>query len=218
MEKHVTPASTPTQPVRERITAVILAGGQGKRMGRADKGLQPFNGKPMVKHVIERIAPQVGALILNANRNTEIYRSFGLPVFSDEPLDYSGPLAGFLTGLRHCETPWLLTVPCDTPFVSGELVEKLGTALEKERADLAVACLKNRESYRVQPVFCLMHRSVKPHLHTFLEKGGRKIDDWYSTLKTAEAGFDDPHAFENINTPDELRLFQPPQTKPEKHP
>ena len=186
---------------KDRVTGVILAGGQGKRMGMADKGLQVFDGKPMVKHVIDRIAPQVNKLIINANRNGETYRSFGYPVFKDVPLDYSGPLAGFLTGLRHCESPWLLTVPCDTPFVSPELVEKLAIALEKEQADLAIACIPSGDGCRIQPVFSLMKKTLRPHLESFLENGGRKIDSWTSTLKTVEVCFNDTHAFENINTP-----------------
>ena len=201
---------------KDRVTGVILAGGQGKRMGMADKGLQPFDGKPMVKHVIDRIAPQVGKLIINANRNRETYQSFGYPVYTDYPLDYSGPLAGFLTGLRHCKTPYLVTVPCDTPFLSHELVEKLVDALEKEQADLAVACVRTDDLCRVQPVFALMKTSVRPHLESFLENGGRKIDGWTSTLKTVEVCFDDIHTFENINTPDDLEKFQQAAPQPEK--
>lgn len=201
-------------PAKDCVTGVILAGGQARRMGMADKGLQPFNGKPMVAHIIEQIAPQVKTLIINANRNHETYLSFGLPVFSDEPLDYSGPLAGFLTGLRHCETAYLLTVPCDTPFVSSELFEKLAAALEKEQADLALACVRTGDIHRVQPVFALMKQSIMPHLIAFLEKGGRKIDDWTSTLKMVEVCFDDPHAFENINTPEDLEKFQQTRQRP----
>lgn len=195
-------------PVKDLVTGVILAGGRGRRMGMADKGLQTFDGRPMVWHIIERLIPQVKTLIINANRNADTYRSFGLPVYPDDPLDFSGPLAGFLTGLRHCETPFLVTVPCDTPFVSPELVDKLGTALQKEKADLAVACIKKGEQCRAQPVFSLMKQSLMPHLEIFLDKGGRKIDDWYSSLKTVEVCFNDPHMFENINTPDDLDKFQ----------
>lgn len=215
-------SAIPTSPVKNRVTGVILAGGRGKRMGSVDKGLQPFNGKPLALHGIERIVPQVKTLIINANRNGETYRSFGFPVFPDDPLDYSGPLAGFLTGLRHCETPFLVTLPCDTPFVSTGLVEKLATALEKEQAELAIASVRINGICRTQPVFSLMKQSVRPHLESFLEKGGRKIDDWYSTLKVVEVCFDDPHAFENINTPDDLQKFQHPSqpsspTRTEKH-
>lgn len=205
-----------TAPFKDRVTGIILAGGRGRRMGMRDKGLQPFNGKPMVKHVIDRIAPQVSQLIVNANRNGETYRRFGYPVFSDEPLDHSGPLAGFLTGLRHCETPCLVAVPCDTPFLPHELVEKLAFALEKEQADLAVACVRSGDACRIQPVFSLIKKTVRPHLESFLENGGRKIDSWYSTLKTVEVCFNDPHAFENINTPDDLEKFQHVSPQPEK--
>lgn len=207
---------TVTTPFKDRVTGVILAGGQGRRMGMADKGLQPFDGKPMVKHVIDRIVSQVSRLIINANRNGETYRSFGYAVFTDKPLDYSGPLAGFLTGLRHCKTPYLVSVPCDTPFLPHELVEKLAGALEKEQADLAVACVRSGDVCRVQPVFSLMKKSLRPHLESFLENGGRKIDGWTSTLKAIEVCFDDTHAFENINTPDDLEKFQRTLAQPEK--
>ncbi len=207
---------TVTTLYKDRVTGVVLAGGRGRRMGMVDKGLQLFDGKPLAKHVIDRVAPQVSRLIINANRNGETYRSFGYPVFTDDPLDYSGPLAGFLTGLRHCETPYLVTVPCDTPFLPNELVEKLAGVLEKEQADLALACVRSGDVCRVQPVFALMKKSLRPHLESFLENGGRKIDGWTSTLKTVEVCFDDMHAFENINTPDDLEKFQHAVPQPEK--
>ncbi len=211
MNRHTFRNATLQDPARNRVTGVILAGGMGRRMGMADKGLQYLDGMPMVRHIIGRLAPQVKTLFINANRNIETYRSFGLPVFPDDPPDFSGPLAGFLTGLRHCETPCLVTVPCDTPFVSPELVEKLAAALPENQADLAVACVKTGGLCRPQPVFCLMKKSVMPHLETFLKKGGRKIADWYSTLKTVDVCFNDPHAFENINTSDDLERFQHPE-------
>ncbi len=192
----------------DEVTGVILAGGQGKRMGMVDKGLQLFNGRPMVEHVIKRLRPQVKNLIVNANRNHAVYASFRYPVYADNPLLFSGPLAGFLTGLRHCETLYLVTVPCDTPFLPKHLVKTLFRSLHNRRADLAVAVSKIGQSDQVHPVFCLMKTSLKPHLEDFLENGGRKIDEWYASLTVAMAYFDDTDAFENINTLDELNKAQ----------
>lgn len=198
----------PDSCLYDDVTGVILAGGQGKRMGMADKGLQLLDGKPLVEHVIRRLRPQVSTLVINANRNQEAYAAFGYPVCHDDPLDWSGPLAGFLTGLRHCRTLYLVTVPCDAPFLSNLLVEKLHHALNEKQADLAVAVSKTDEYCRMQPVFCLMKASLAPHLENYLENGGRKIDEWYASLNVAKAYFDDQQAFENVNTLDELQRLQ----------
>ena len=129
----------PDSCLYDDVTGVILAGGRGRRMGMVDKGLQLLKGKPMVEHVIDRLRPQVSTLMINANRNTEAYATFGYPVYADDPMDFSGPLAGFLTGLRHCKTLYLVTAPCDAPFLSRHLVEDLYRVLDGKRADLAVA-------------------------------------------------------------------------------
>lgn len=198
----------PDSCLYDDVTGVILAGGQGKRMELADKGLQLLDGKPLVAHVIDRLRPQVSTLIVNANRNQSAYAAFGYPVCSDEPLDWSGPLAGFLTGLRHCKTLYLVTAPCDAPFLPLRLVEDLHRSLEEKQADLAVAVSKDEEYCRVQPAFCLMKASLAPHLESFLAGGGRRIEQWYATLKVATACFNERHGFENINTPDELARLQ----------
>ena len=183
------------------VTGVVLAGGQGSRMGGVDKGLQPFRGSPMVKHVIDRFAPQVDELIVNANRNVEVYTEFGYRVISDEIEGFAGPLAGFERGLAHAKGSLVATVPCDSPFLPGDLVSRLRTALEARRADLAVA----RTGDQAHPVFCLMRRSVHASLAEFLATGQRKIDRWYAALAVVEVAFDDePDAFLNINTRDEL--------------
>lgn len=198
----------PDMCLYDDVTGVVLAGGRGKRMGLADKGLQLLNGKPMVEHVIERLRPQVSSLMISANRNREAYLSFGYPVYADEPPAYSGPLSGFLTGLRHCRTLYLVTAPCDAPFLSRRLVEDLHRSLNEKEADLAVAVSKIDEYCQVQPVFCLMKASLAPHLEKFLANGGHKIDEWYATLKVATVCFDEPQAFENVNTPEELEKLQ----------
>lgn len=198
----------PDSCIYDDVTGIILAGGQGKRMGMADKGLQLLDGKPLIEHVIRRLRPQVSTLMINANRNQNAYAAFGYPVYQDDPLDWSGPLAGFLTGLRHCQTLYLVTVPCDAPFLSNLLVEQLHETLNEKQADLAVAVSKTDEYCSMQPVFCLMKTSLAPHLENFLKKGGRKIDEWFASLNIAQAYFNDLHAFENVNTLDELQQWQ----------
>ena len=187
------------------ITGLILAGGRGSRMGSIDKGLVPLAGKPMVAHVLERLAPQVQRMLINANQNQDTYAAFGAPVWPDAMPDFAGPLAGLQTGLMHCETPLLVTAPCDSPFLPADLVVRLGQALLAQNADLAVAVTGDGATRQPHPVFCLAKASLLPHLTSFLESGGRKVDRWYATLRVAEVHFADEAAFRNINTLDELR-------------
>ena len=195
---------------RERITGLILAGGRGSRMGGADKGLQNHLGMPLALHALLRLAPQVGAVMINANRNLGAYESFGVPVWPDPLADYAGPLAGFLAGLEHCETEWLVTVPCDTPAVPEDLVARL--AAGAAAADAPVALTRTLEDGVAQthPVFCLMRASLLESLVRFTQGGGRKIDRWTTSVGAVEVPFDDPAAFFNANTPDELQRLQPP--------
>lgn len=186
---------------REHITGVILAGGQGRRMGGVDKGLVVLRGRPMVAHVIERLAPQVDELIINANQNAERYAAFGHPVFPDDIGGFAGPLAGLHAALGRARHPLVATAPCDSPFLPADLVARLHRALAAADAQLAVA----RTFDQPHPVFCLCRRDVLPHLDAFLASGGRKIDWWYASLKIVEVPFDDEEAaFRNINTRDEL--------------
>ena len=187
------------------ITGVILAGGQGRRMGSVDKGLRELRGKAMVAWVIERFAPQVAEVLINANQNPEIYARFGYRVIPDEIGGFAGPLAGLQRGLSEARYPLVATAPCDTPFLPADLVARLHAALQANAAQLAVA----RTGNQPHPVFCVCRRDVLPHLTAFLQDGGRKIDAWYATLKVVEVTFDDrPDAFSNINTPDELKAFE----------
>ena len=191
--------------MNETITGVILAGGMGRRMGGVDKGLQALRGKPMVSWVIERLQPQVSALIINANQNLERYAEFGCPVVPDQIPDFAGPLAGLHAALSAAQTPLVATAPCDSPFLPEDLISRLFSALTVTNSDLAVA----RTFDQPHPVFCLCKRDVLPHLTEFLEGGGRKIDRWYSTLKVPDVAFDDQAAaFENINTREELGRFE----------
>jgi molybdopterin-guanine dinucleotide biosynthesis protein A len=187
------------------ITGVILAGGQGRRMGSVDKGLRELRGKAMVAWVLERFAPQVDEVIINANQNLDVYARFGHRVVPDEIGGFAGPLAGLQRGLSEARHPLVATAPCDTPFLPPDLVARLHAALEANHAQLAVA----RTGDQPHPVFCVCRRDVLPHLTQFLGDGGRKIDAWYATLKVVEVTFDDePEGFANINTQDELRSFE----------
>ena len=181
------------------ITGLVLAGGLGRRMGGVDKGLQPLRGKPMVAHVIERLAPQVEEVLINANQNLEAYRAFGHRVVPDEISGYAGPLAGLHTGLKAARHPLVVTAPCDSPFLPADLVARLQQQLGNR--DLAVA----KTGDQPHPVFALVRSSVKDDLEKFLAAGGRKIDAWYASLKVVEVSFDDEaDAFRNINTREEL--------------
>ena len=187
------------------VTGLILAGGKGSRMGGVDKGLQPFRGKRLVDHVYERLAPQVGGVIINANQNQEAYRVFGVRVVSDAIGGFAGPLAGMHAGLSVSKRPFLASVPCDSPFLPEDLVARLYARIDETGAELAVA----KTGDQPHPVFSLMRRGVLDHLSDFLKDGGRKIDAWYATLNVVEVLFDDEaEAFSNINTLEELSNWE----------
>lgn len=186
-----------------RISGLVLAGGLGRRMGGADKGLVMLDGRPMVDHVLARLHPQVDELLINANRNTDIYARFGIPVLPDRHTGFVGPLAGLDAGLNHLgETDgWVVTCPCDSPFVPRDLVARLVAATEAAGADVAIV----RADGQLQPVFLLAHTRTTGALQAYLAAGERKIDRWVFTQKHAIVDFDDcPEAFANINTADEL--------------
>ncbi len=193
------------------ITGLVLAGGRGSRMGGVDKGLQPFNGKPLVAHVIARLRRQVGPLLINANRNHAAYAAFGLPVVADATDsalgDFAGPLAGMLAGLQICTTPYLVTVPCDSPALAPDLVARLAQGLLDDAADIAIAAsLENRADsggarvVQVQPVFCLMKASLAASLAAYLQNGERKIDRWAGAQRSVQVLFDNADEFFNANT------------------
>lgn len=187
------------------VTGIVLAGGQGRRMGGVDKGLQPLEGRPMVAWAIERLAPQVEAIVVNANQNLDAYRAFGYPVVSDAVGGFAGPLAGLHAGLQATRTALAVTVPCDSPFLPSDLVARLRSALEAGNAELAVA----KTGDQPHPVFSLVQRRILPHLEAFLRSGGRKIDAWYASLEVVEVSFDDQaEAFSNINTREDLARFE----------
>jgi molybdopterin-guanine dinucleotide biosynthesis protein A len=202
----------------EDITGLVLAGGRGSRMGGVDKGLQNHLGMPLALHCLLRLQLQVGSAMVNANRNLGAYESMGVPVWPDTQADFAGPLAGMLVGLEHCETPWLVTVPCDTPNFPLNLVERLAAAAQAEGADIAMAATREpaleaganaaaqgQPVVQVQPVFCLLKASLLESLQAFLDSGQRKIDRWTAQHRCATVVFDDSAAFFNANTVEELR-------------
>jgi len=193
---------------RDDITGLILAGGRGSRMGGVDKGLQAHHGMPLAMHALLRLAPQVGEVLINANRNLAAYESMGAPVWPDALPDYPGPLAGFLAGLEHCATPYLATVPCDSPNFPDDLVARLADRLDAEGAEIAIAATRENGELRLQPVFSLMKASVLESLVRFTGGGQRKIDAWTATLHEVVVEFDDASAFVNANTLAELRGLQ----------
>ena len=187
------------------ITGVILAGGQARRMQGQDKGLVLLNSKPMIEYVIESLQPQVGELLINANRNQDIYSEYGFDIVSDELSGYHGPLAGMASALNKVTTPYMLTAPCDSPFIADDLAERLIKALETENADISVA----HNGERMQPVFCLMKKELLSSMNDFLNQGERKIDKWFKQHKLAIADFsNNPKTFDNLNTIEDIQSIE----------
>lgn len=192
----------------EDITGLVLCGGRGTRMGGADKGLQTYKGLPLALHTLLRLRPQVGEVMINANRNLSAYESMGAPVFTDPLPDYPGPLAGWLAGLEQCRTPYLVTVPCDTPEFPADLVARLAQALARDDAEIAMAATHEGGELRTQPVFCLLSASLLESLIEALRHGERKIDRWTARHRQTVVAFDDAGAFFNANTVQELAHLQ----------
>jgi len=190
---------------RNEITGLILAGGRASRMGGVDKGLQIYRGIPLAMHALLRLSPQVGHVMINANRNLAAYDSMGVPVWPDALPDFAGPLAGFLAGLERCETPYLVSVPCDSPLFPEDLVARLAQGLVEMDAEIAMAKTRDANGEQVQPVFCLMKSTLMESLVRYTHEGGRKIDRWTAQHRCAEVLFDDAQAFVNANTLAELR-------------
>ena len=193
----------------DQITGLILAGGRAQRMGGIDKGLIPFHGKPLIESAIARLQNQVSSIIINANRNITKYAAYGYPVMMDETPDFSGPLAGFSAGLKVCQTPFLLTSPCDSPLLPIDLASRL--AKEMVAGDYQLVYASSKESdgkVWAQPVFCLMRTNLQESLGGFLQKGDLKIDRWFKELHSSTVVFDDARAFANVNTPEELKILE----------
>ncbi len=199
------------EPTRDTVTGVVLAGGQARRMGGQDKGLVQFAGRPMVEWVIDAMRPQVHTLLINANRNREVYARYGYPVIADRNAGYQGPLEGFASALEVAQTDWIVSVPCDGPFPAPDLVARLGAALIAERAEMAVATDGNR----MQPVYALIPLALKWSLEDCLSGGERKIDRWYARHRVALADFSDCRdCFANINSPEDSRRLEQELKRP----
>lgn len=177
------------------VTAVILAGGRGLRMGGVDKGLVSYQGQRLIDWAIQAIQPQVHPLMINANRNLATYQTLGFPVISDANDQFDGPLAGMQAALRHAKTEWVLTLPCDVPHLPSDLCQQLTAAVIANRADMAIAQSPNGP----HPVFCLMHQSLQASLARFLSSGQRKVRAWQAQQASVWVDFADDHAFTNIN-------------------
>lgn len=187
------------------ITAVILAGGRARRMGGEDKGLIELGGRRLIEYIIAALRPQTDSIILNANRHPETYREYGLPVVADMLSDYLGPLAGMASGMQASDRPWIVTAPCDSPFIPADLVTTLANTLAQQQAEICVA----HDGERMQPVFAMLRCDLLPDLLGYLEDGGRKIDHWYAKHRLALADFSgSPDAFLNLNTPEDRRLLE----------
>ncbi len=193
-------------PPRHAITGLILAGGRGRRLGGVDKGLLPLQGRPLVAHVLERLQPQVGAIVISANRHRERYAEWGCPVVGDELPGYPGPLAGIAAGLRAATTPYLAVVPCDAPRLAPDLVARLYAALAEQQAEIAIA----HDGQHVQPVFALLARVLLADLLAYLQAGGRGVEHWCRRLRLAIADFrDEAKSFLNINEPADYARLEP---------
>ena len=199
------------------ITAVVLAGGMGARMGGVDKGLQPFLGKALAQHVLSRIQPQVAHAFINANRHLETYQTWGVCVYPDAHTDFPGPLAGFAVAMKHAQTTYVLIVPCDTPCLPLDLAERLHQSLTAAQADMAVAMAPETNEaghaeLRLQPTCCLLRTALWPSLEAFMQSGGRKIRAWMDQHICVRVAFDQPHddplAFTNLNTLSELNALE----------
>lgn len=187
------------------ISAIILSGGQATRMNGADKGLVTLLGKPLIQHVIERLASQVDEILINANREIPKYQAFGYPVLQDEVEGFLGPLAGFSLGLQHAKYDYMLTVPCDSPLLPFDLVKRLLSALLEHKADIAVATSDGN----THPVFSLCKKNVLPSLRAYLESGERRVSAWQRSQNYIEVDFSDaPDAFTNLNTFEDLATLE----------
>lgn len=198
-------------PIATRdITGVVLAGGRGSRLGGVDKGLVHLRGRPLIEYVIDALRPQVGNLLISANRNCDIYASYGYPVIADVMGDYDGPLAGMLSAMHHADTSYIVTVPCDVPALPANLVERLVAAMTMMHREACMASCAGQ----VQPVFALMRRTLADGLQEYLVAGERGVENWMHRQQAAIVDFPDHNAFANINTPEELQRLEKMSLRP----
>ncbi len=182
------------------VVGIILAGGAGRRLGGVEKGLQPLAGRPLIAHVIDRIAPQVARLAINANSAAGDYAAFGLPVVADTLPGRPGPLAGVLAGLAWVSEPaWLLSAPCDAPFLPADLVVRLLAAAGAAE----VACAAS--GGRLHPVCALWRRALAPALRAALAEGRHGVEAFVRSRSLAVVEYaGDPDPFLNVNTAEDM--------------
>lgn len=192
------------------ISIVILAGGVGRRMEQRDKGLVKLDGKPLVEYVIEAIEPQNNNILINANQHIDEYQRYGLPVFSDQLQGFQGPLAGVASAMQRVMTPYVLTLPCDAPFVLADYQQRMWSNLQSQQVDLVAAF----DGQRLQPVHALIPVKLYSDLVAFLEGKTRRVDTWYSRFSIGLADFSDgAHMFHNLNTPEQLEAYSVQQKR-----
>ncbi|QEW34202.1 molybdenum cofactor guanylyltransferase MobA [Erwinia billingiae] len=195
-----------TQPVKYRVedvSGVILAGGRGARMQGEDKGLVMLNGKPLYQHVLATLQPQVAQVCISANRHHQRYQESGCEVFADTLTGFAGPLAGMLAALQRISTNWAVFASCDTPFLPRNLVSQLWQGKNAEAKAAWVRCAE-----RDHPTLALVHRSLAPQLEEYLQRGDRKLMVFLTEVGGSAVNFDNQQAFINLNTPEDLALFQ----------
>lgn len=185
--------------MQNKITALVLCGGQGRRMLGQDKGRVLYLGKPLVEWVLERITPQVGDAVISANRNLEAYQAYVWPVLEDVEPDFPGPLAGVETALQRIDAEWLMVVPCDTPFLPSDLVARLFDAAQSNGAAYAA------DAERDHPVIHLVRSDSLPVLQAYRAQGGASVKGWLAAVKAIRVEFADNAAFKNMNSPDDCR-------------
>jgi len=186
---------------REQITGVVLAGGRGRRMGGADKGLVEFQGRPLAAYALDALRLAAGPILINANRNREAYARLGFPVVADRTDSFDGPLAGLLSALEAAQTEYVLTVPCDCPLIDGRLLWRLHDRLVAEKAEICAA----HDGGRIQPMFLLVRCRLAEDLAAYLTSGQRKVETWLKAHRLALADYrDHPQLFANANTLEEL--------------
>ncbi len=190
---------------QNNITAVILAGGKGKRLGGKDKGLVLYHNKPLIEHILEKIETQVSTVLISANRNNALYSTYGYAVIKDEMLDYQGPLAGFYTAMKNTQTEYIITLPCDGPLISYDLVTRLRKCLQHNPTKIAVA----HDGQRLQPTYALIPVTYLSDLNKFMRNGGRSIYQWYAQYAIISCDFSDiPYIFANINTEEQRQQME----------
>jgi molybdenum cofactor guanylyltransferase len=191
--------------VNKKITGLILAGGNARRMGGVDKGLVVVKGEYLICHVLNRIKPQVEFLMINANRNIDTYKALSSSIIEDQTKQRLGPLAGIQAGLYNCKTPYMISVPCDVPKIPLDICNRLYVKLMEHNSDCAMPVTQDNEGVkRSHPAILLLKKQLIDSLDFYLESGGRKIDQWTGALKCTEVLFEESQDFLNINKREDI--------------